>query len=104
MTITFENYGKFYLALEYADGTELTYCGEESTLKECSDFIENKMSEDLTILYAILCDANTGEVVAKIERDNDDFIEDYEPPYLWIEKDYDECGYNPYMGCYDFDC
>lgn len=23
--------------------------------------------------------------------------EDYEP-------DYDECGYNPYMGCYDFDC
>jgi hypothetical protein len=23
--------------------------------------------------------------------------EDYEP-------NYDECGYNPYMGCYDFDC
>lgn len=23
--------------------------------------------------------------------------EDYEP-------DYDECGFNPYMGCYDFDC
>lgn len=21
-----------------------------------------------------------------------------------FEPDYDECGYNPYMGCYDFDC
>lgn len=100
MTITFEDYGKFYLALEYADGTELTYCGETSTLKECSDFIENKMNEDLTILYAILCDANTGEVVARIDRDNDDFIEEED----YYEPDYDECGYNPYMGCYDFDC
>jgi len=29
--------------------------------------------------------------------DEDDLYEDYEP-------DYDECGFNPYMGCYDFDC
>lgn len=98
MTITFENYGKFYLALEYADGTELTYCGEESTLKECVDFIENRMAEDLTVVKAFLVDANTGEVVATIERENEDFIDDY------YEPDYDECGYNPYMGCYDFDC
>ena len=21
-----------------------------------------------------------------------------------VEDDFDECGYNPYMGCYDFDC
>ena len=25
--------------------------------------------------------------------------EDYD-----YEDDFDECGYNPYMGCYDFDC
>lgn len=98
MTITFENYGKFYLALEYADGTELTYASETSTLKECIDFIENKMAEDLTVVQAYLVDANTGEVVATIERENEDFIDDY------YEPDYDECGYNPYMGCYDFDC
>lgn len=24
--------------------------------------------------------------------------DDYEEPY------YDECGFNPYMGCYDYDC
>lgn len=100
MTITFENYGRFYLALNYADGTELTYCGENdaSTLKDCTDFIEGRMSEDLSIVSAYICDANTGEVVATIDRDNDDFVDDY------YEPDYDECGFNPYMGCYDFDC
>lgn len=25
--------------------------------------------------------------------------EDYD-----YKDDFDECGYNPYMGCYDFDC
>lgn len=104
MTITFENYGRFYLALEYADGTELTYCGENdaSTLKDCTDFIEGRMSEDLAILSAYLCDAETGEVVATITRDNEDFIE--EENWYDYRDDYDECGYNPYMGCYDFDC
>lgn len=33
--------------------------------------------------------------------DNED--EDEEDPEDW-EDDIDECGYNPYMGCYDFDC
>lgn len=30
-------------------------------------------------------------------RDSDEDPEDW-------EDDVDECGYNPYMGCYDFDC
>ncbi len=33
----------------------------------------------------------------EVEVDEDFF--DYE-----VEDDFDECGYNPYMGCYDFDC
>lgn len=28
---------------------------------------------------------------------------DEEDPEDW-EDDVDECGYNPYIGCYDFDC
>ena len=35
------------------------------------------------------------EPLADGEDDDEDF--DYEP-------DYDECGFNPYLGCYDFDC
>ena len=30
--------------------------------------------------------------------ENLEVIDDYEEP------DYDECGFNPYMGCYDYDC
>ena len=32
-----------------------------------------------------------------VEVDEEFF--DYE-----VEDDFDECGFNPYMGCYDFDC
>lgn len=98
MLVAFENYGKFYVALNYSDGTELTYPTEPSNLKDCMEFVENKMTDDLTITSSYVCDANTGEIVAIVSRENEDFIDDY------YEPDYDECGYNPYMGCYDFDC
>lgn len=39
----------------------------------------------------ILLDAN---VLCDVENDEPDDIDD----------DFDECGYNSYMGCYDFDC
>lgn len=35
------------------------------------------------------------EAVALVEEESEDF-EDFDY--------FDECGYNPYMGCYDFDC
>lgn len=100
MTINFENYGNFYVGLNYVDGTDLAFGSTTKPInfKEAIDFIESKVNEDLTIVDAFICDAYTGEVVATIERENEDFIDDY------YEPDYDECGYNPYMGCYDFDC
>ena len=110
MTITFENYGKFYVGLNYVDGTELTYGGtkEPIGLKDAMDLIESKMHEDLTIIDAFLCDAETSEVVATLERENEDFIEDYEEePYFehdWRDDEFLEFGYDPYMGCYSDDC
>lgn len=103
MLVTFEDYGKFYLALNYADGTELTYCGnnDASTLKDCMTFIEGRMGDDLTIVSAYVCDAETGEIVATVERENEDFVDEEWYDY---RDEYDEIGYNPYMGCYDFDC
>lgn len=106
MTVTFENYGNFYVGLNYTDGTELTYGGDESkpmNLKEAMDFLEKKMREDLTVIDAFLCDAETGEVVATLERENEDFADEDWYADEWRD-DYDEVGYNPYMGCYDFDC
>lgn len=34
--------------------------------------------------------------------DDIDIIEDVDEDEYY--DDYDECGFNPYMGCYDYDC
>lgn len=45
---------------------------------------------------ANLVDGETGEVIESSD-DWDDYDENYEP-------DYDECGFDPYAGCYTYDC
>lgn len=53
--------------------------------------VEGGVDEDtLEYWYMLLMDAY---------EDDDDEEEDYD-----YEDSFDECGYNPYMGCYDFDC
>ena len=49
-------------------------------------------------MSADIVDMNTGEVVAILEQES--------PEEEWYDyrDEYDECGFNPYMGCYDFDC
>ena len=100
MTINFENYGGFYINLYYLDVCINYSNNKPYTLKEATDFIEYKMGEDLSILSANIYDAETGEIVATVERDNEDFADDEED----FVDDYDEIGFNPYMGCYDYDC
>lgn len=51
---------------------------------------------DLLGEIAHLVDGSTGEVIESSD-DWDDYDEDYEP-------DYDECGFDPYEGCYTYDC
>lgn len=51
---------------------------------------------DLLGETAHIVDGETGEVIESSD-DWDDYDEDYEP-------DYDECGFDPYMGCYSDDC
>ena len=45
---------------------------------------------------AHLVSGETGEIIASSD-DYDDYDTDYEP-------DYDECGFDPYEGCYTWDC
>ena len=53
----------------------------------------------------LLCELEPMEYAVTMEEAvvGDDYLSeeffDYE-----VEDDSDECGYNPYMGCYDFDC
>lgn len=44
---------------------------------------------------ADVVDMTTGEILLHFEDEGE--------PVEW-DDDYDETGYNPYMGCYDWDC
>ena len=60
--------------------------------------VYRKTSElaDMLGEIAHLVDGETGEILESSD-DWDDYDEDYEP-------DYDECGFDPYEGCYTYDC
>ena len=55
------------------------------------------------------CELEPMEYAVTMEEALVDEIEDFDEEELdefYYDHDdwYDECGYNPYMGCYDFDC
>ena len=68
------------------DGTEIAY--------ECF-----QATETITLATgqtASLVDAETAEVVAFFDPNEEEEEEYYD--------DYDECGFDPYCGCYTYDC
>ena len=104
MTIEFENYGRFYPTLIFADEA-ISYRFEECppcSLKRCTDFIDYKMKQIPDIESGVICDWDTGEVVATIKRDGYDEEEEEEPDLDWGYNE--DMGYDPYMGCYTDDC
>ena len=84
MKFDFENYGSFYCSLAYVNNDVIDYrASNPHTLKECVSFIENRMSYCSSVILGIICDFDTGEVVATIERENN-------PDYIIFEHYLDE--------------
>ncbi len=85
-------YGGHFTVCNGADGKNY---GGFVELQQALEWVEENWVEgdgcDVDII-----DDETGEVLVHCTDDN---IEDEYP-----DDDYDECGYNPYMGCYDWDC
>ena len=62
-------------------------------------------------MYYVMSDMGVEAEFNNFE-DADNYIdENGDPSMLWVcyddegyEPDYDECGYDPYMGCYSYDC
>ena len=53
------------------------------------------------IAFEIACEAIALKIaLSALECEEE---EEEDDDWDW-EDDYDECGYNPYLGCYDFDC
>lgn len=78
--------------LEKVEWTSPTSIDLDTALQRAEEWIEDYGFEKV-----VITSATTGEVIAECTADEDENFEDY-------EDDVDECGYNPYMGCYDFDC
>lgn len=103
MTIHFENYGNFSVTLHYSDVANVYYeCATGYTLKECTDFIENRMNENSDCISADIVDIYTGEIVAIIENEEEEI--EQENWYDYRDDYFDEVGFDPYMGCYSDDC
>lgn len=53
-------------------------------------------ADEREMLVSGICPDCWDDMFGDSDEDDEDFS-DY-------EDDVDECGFNPYMGCYDFDC
>ena len=69
---------------------EISYGNKEGLLEIYDEKVEGETLGWLTAEKAFLH--------IKERWENLEVINDYDEPY------YDECGFNPYMGCYDYDC
>ena len=61
---------------------------------QCEDLYDEDMLDAMFVAYAEDFDEEFGDI-----EDFDEFFDDCGYAY----DDY-EMGYNPYMGCYDYDC
>lgn len=98
ITLTIHTNDKFYLCgRDTRQGLKVEKYSEgvitlSDAIEEGRYLMENWELTDLDV-----CSATTGEVYAEFHWTPDE-VED--EPY----DDYDEVGYNPYIGCYDYDC
>ena len=63
-------------------------------------------------MWYVMSDAGV-EMEFDTFEEADNYVDANGSSMLWVESeedaddyydDYDECGYDPYMGCYSFDC
>lgn len=103
MNVNFTYTDRFYLKgkdcnviMEWTSPKSITL---EQAIEKAREFI------DFGMKTVTITSATTGELIAEAERDeDDDSFENAEDDDFDFEDDVDECGYNPYMGCYDYDC
>lgn len=66
------------------------------------DAMPDMTPEDREMLISGICPSCWDDMFGEEDEDEDadlDWEDDCDEEPLW-----DECGFNPYIGCYDFDC
>lgn len=105
MLVNFENYGNFNITMYYSDDTERDIISATGySLKEAMNLIETEMHENSCCITADVYDIYTGEIVAIMEREDEDIEEEPYFDHDWRDDEFLEFGYDPYMGCYSDDC
>lgn len=98
VNVHFPTIGAFMLIATGYD-KKLEYTHEHCPLDDMFERAQNLLEKDGFCTVDIL-DARTGEVIATITTDENDEDDDdcrcYNP--------YEEMGFNPYLGDYDYDC
>lgn len=79
---------------------EYTYnhIGFDDVLSRAQDLILNERFSTVDIV-----DANTGEVIATLDTDEYDEEDNCDSSFDFFAQ-FDEMGFNPYLGDYDYDC
>lgn len=88
---------KYYCEAERNNETESVALFSDTIPTSTMYAFADACVDDETIFNAKIIDLDTGEVLYDVQD---------EKSYAEMEREgmYDEIGYNPYMGCYDFDC
>lgn len=88
---------KYYCEVERNNETESVALFSDTIPTSTMYAFADACVDDETIFNAKIIDLDTGEVLYDVQEENS---------YAEMEREgmYDEIGYNPYMGCYDFDC
>ena len=87
-------------------GTRCPICGKEANITVAmADFVAWQGGKNAQDAFPYLSAEERESLISGIcpQCWENMFSESNEDEEDW-EDDVDECGYNPYMGCYDFDC
>lgn len=66
------------------------------TLQQAVDYVVDYWDTDGEIRVCIV-DCDTGEILVQFSQDDEDEVPDYDDDMI-------ECGFNPYLGTFDWDC
>lgn len=97
--------------LNFEVNTRCPFCGKETTIlvnivdywewvnegKLAQEAFSYLTTEEREMVISGTCPDCWERMFGFEEEDEEEEDEDY-------YEDVDECGFNPYMGCYDFDC
>lgn len=98
---------RVYMSCHDSYGNEMVKWSDGFMTMDRAIEVANTLIEDCGFVEVACCNANTGEVIFIARAHAEECVEEvddnslyYDDPDEWM----DEVGFDPYEGCYTFDC